>query len=99
MLDARASRPHQVEPAAARRQSMLVAGAGASAAALAFTAAIGLPFVASRAFAFSPPAGGGLDAFIALSQQLTGRASLDATLASRIYGAFVSHVASRRANA
>jgi fructose 5-dehydrogenase small subunit len=51
-------------------------------------------------FAFTPPAGGGLDAFTALSRQLTGRASLDATLASRIYdalskadSAFVSDVA------
>jgi hypothetical protein len=73
-------------------------GAGAGAAALAFTAAIGLPLTAQAAFA--PPAGGGLDAFTALSQQLTGRARLDAMLASRIYdalskadSAFVSDVA------
>lgn len=102
MTDARASRPHEVEPATARRQFLL--GAGASAAALTVTAAIGLPFAASRAFAFSPPAGGGLDAFTALSQQLTGRTTLDATLASRIYdalskadSAFVSHVAALNA--
>ncbi|MGN6669053.1 MAG: sugar dehydrogenase complex small subunit [Trinickia sp.] len=97
MTDARASRPLE-QPAAARRQFVL--GAGASAAALAVTAATGLPFVSSRAFAFSPPGGGGLDAFIALSRQLTGRPALDATLAARIYdalsksdSAFVSQVA------
>lgn len=98
MTDARTSRPHEVAPAAARRQFLL--GACASAATLAFAAAIGLPLTAPRAFAFAPPAGGGLDAFTALSQQLTGRASLDATLASRIYEAlakadtaFVANVA------
>ncbi|RDU95098.1 sugar dehydrogenase complex small subunit [Trinickia dinghuensis] len=98
MTDARTGRPREAEAAAARRQFLL--GAGASAAALAFTAAIGLPLTASRAFAFAPPAGGGLDAFTALSQQLTGRPTLDAMLASRIYdglskadSAFVSNVA------
>ena len=98
MTDARATRPDEVAPVAARRHFVL--GTGISAAALAFAGAIGLPFAASRAFAFSPPAGGGLDAFTALSQQLTGRATLDPVLASRIYdallktdSAFVSDVA------
>jgi hypothetical protein len=75
-------------------------GACASAATLAVAATIGLPLTTQDAFAFTPPAGGGLDAFAALSRQLTGRASLDATLASRIYdalskadSAFVSDVA------
>jgi hypothetical protein len=75
-------------------------GACASAATLAFTAAIGLPLTTQGALAFAPPPGGGLDAFTALSQQLTGRVALDATLASRIYdalskadSAFVSDVA------
>lgn len=98
MTDARTGRPHEVQPATTRRQFLLSTGAGA--AALALTATIGLSFSASQAFAFTPPAGGGLDAFTALSQQLTGRTHLDAALASRIYGAltqadsaFVSDVA------
>ncbi|WP_206957179.1 sugar dehydrogenase complex small subunit [Trinickia acidisoli] len=102
MTDARTSQPREREPASARRQFLV--GAGASAAALAFTAAIGLPFTVRCAFAFAPPAGGGLDAFTALSQQLTGRTSLNATLASRIYdalskadSAFVSNVAALNA--
>ena len=102
MTDARTSRSYEAQPAAARRQFLL--GAGASAAALGFSAAVGLPFAASRAFAFAPPAGGGLDAFATLSQQLTGRPALDATLASRIYdalsksdSAFVSNVAALNA--
>jgi hypothetical protein len=95
MRDARTSEP---QPAAARRHFLL--SAGASAVALAFTAAVGLPFTLSNAFAFAPPAGGGLDAFTALTKQLTGRSTLDATLASRIYSAlsksdsaFVANVA------
>lgn len=102
MTDARTSRPHEVKPASTRRQLLL--GACAGAATLAFTAAIGLPFTAPRALAFAPPAGGGLDAFTALSLQLTGRTSLDAALASRIYdalskadSAFVSDVAALNA--
>lgn len=96
MTDARSNRPYEVKPAAARRHFLV--GAGASAAA--FAAAAALPFAATRAFAFSPPAGGGLDAFTALTQQLTGRPTLDPTLASRIYNAlaqsdsaFVANVA------
>lgn len=98
MTDARTRRPHEVQPASTRRAFVL--GACASAATLAFTATIGLSITTRGAFAFMPPAGGGLDAFTALSRQLTGRASLDATLASRIYdalskanSAFVSDVA------
>ncbi|MGN6082935.1 sugar dehydrogenase complex small subunit [Trinickia sp.] len=98
MTDARTGRPCEARPGAARRQFLL--SAGASAAATAFVSAFGLPLAISRAFAFSPPAGSGLDAFTALTQQLTGRALLDPSLASRIYdalsqsdSAFVSHVA------
>ncbi|MGN6231176.1 MAG: sugar dehydrogenase complex small subunit [Trinickia sp.] len=102
MTDARTSRPREAAPAAARRRFVL--GAGASAAALGFSAAIGLPLAASPAWAFAPPAGGGLDAFTALSRQLTGRPALDATLSSRIYdalsksdSAFVANVAALNA--
>lgn len=98
MTDARTGRPYEVRPAFPRRRWLL--GACASAAAWTFA----LPLTASSAIAFEPPAGGGLDAFTALSRQLTGRASLDATLASRIYGAlakadsaFVSDVAALNA--
>lgn len=86
MTNARNSRSRSAQPASARR--LFLQGACAQAAMLAFGAAIGLPLTASRALAaFTPPAGGGLDAFTALSQQLTGRASLDTALASRIYDA------------
>lgn len=85
MTHARIRRPRNVLPASSRREFVL--GASACAAALAVTATIGLPFASQRAYAFTPPAGGGLDAFTALSRQLTGRAALDATLASRIYDA------------
>ena len=85
MTDARPGRLHEAQPVAARRHFLL--SAGASAAALAFMTAIGLPFATRRAFALSPPAGGGLDAFTALTKQLTGRTTLDATLGSRLYNA------------
>jgi len=96
MKNVRNGRPCDAEPASARRAFLL----DAAALALTVTAAIGLPFAAQRAFAFTPPEGGGLDAFTALSRQLTGRPSLDSDLASRIYdalskadSAFVSDVA------
>ncbi len=96
--DARESRQGALPPAAARRQFVL--GACASATALSFAAIVGAPFGTASAFAFEPPAGGGLNAFIALSQQLTGRTSLDSTLGKRIYdalaqsdGAFPQNVA------
>lgn len=85
MTDARTSRPHEALAAAARRDFLL--NVGASAVALALAGTVGLPLTMSSAFAFAPPAGGGLDAFTALTKQLTGRATLDATLASRIYNA------------
>ncbi|PMS37256.1 D-sorbitol dehydrogenase-like protein [Trinickia symbiotica] len=84
--DARENRPSEVPAAFARREFVL--GACASAAALSFAATLGLPIGTASAFAFEPPAGGGLNAFVALSQQLTGRASLNATLGKRIYEAF-----------
>lgn len=62
-------------------------GACAMAAALAFTAAggRGLNWIAP-AFA-DVPAGGGLDAFLALSQRLTGHTSFDPVLSKRVYDA------------
>ncbi|HZZ11339.1 MAG TPA: sugar dehydrogenase complex small subunit [Paraburkholderia sp.] len=66
-----------------------VLGACAAAAALAF-AGVGRRFSwIAPAFADTLPAGGGLDAFLALSQRLTGRSSFDTTLAQRVYGALV----------
>lgn len=70
-------------PAFARRH--LILGACASAAALALGGNLAWPL--GGAHAFEPSAGGGFDAFVALSQQLTGRAGLDPTLARRIYDA------------
>jgi fructose 5-dehydrogenase small subunit len=86
------------KPAPARRRFVL--GACASAAALSFAGALGVRFGTQPALAFAPPAGGGFDAFIALSQQLTGRTAFDATLGKRIYdalakadGGFVANIA------
>jgi fructose 5-dehydrogenase small subunit len=88
MTDAQADKARETARSAVSRRQFVL-GAGASAAALAFGAAasIGLPFGASPAFAFTPPAGGGLDAFLALSQQLTGRTSFDPILGKRVYDA------------
>jgi hypothetical protein len=64
-----------------------VLGACAAAAALAFAGA-GRPLSwIAPAFADAPPAGGGLDAFLALSQRLTGRSGFDAVLGKRVYDA------------
>lgn len=64
-----------------------VLGACAAAAALAF-AGPGRSFSwIAPAFADTPPAGGGLDAFLALSQRLTGRTGFDAVLGKRVYEA------------
>lgn len=61
-------------------------GACATAAALAFAGA-GQPLSwIAPAFA-DAPAGGGLDAFLALSQRLTGRSGFDAVLGKRVYDA------------
>ncbi|TAL99659.1 MAG: sorbitol dehydrogenase [Paraburkholderia sp.] len=72
-----------------RRQ--FVIGACAAAAALAFTMAGrgGLPFGIDRVFA-AQPGDGGYDAFIVLSQHLTGRTSYDQLLAQRVYAALAS---------
>ncbi|MGF6753194.1 sugar dehydrogenase complex small subunit [Paraburkholderia sp. GAS42] len=75
-------------PQSARRRA-LVLGAFAGAAVLAFTTAgrLGLPYglsAISPAFA-DAPRGGGLDAFLALSQHLTGRTSFDPVLGRRVY--------------
>jgi hypothetical protein len=64
-----------------------VLGACAAAAALAFAGA-GRPLSwIAPAFADAPPAGGGLDAFLALSQRLTGRSGFDTVLGKRVYDA------------
>jgi hypothetical protein len=64
-----------------------VLGACATAAALAFAGAgRSLSWIAP-AFADAAPAGGGLDAFLALSQRLTGHTGFDAVLGKRVYDA------------
>lgn len=70
-----------------RRRWLL--GACAAAAALAFTS-VGRfnPLGIAPAFA-DAPAGGGLDAFLALSQHLTARTSFDPVLGKRVYAALV----------
>jgi hypothetical protein len=80
-----------------------VLGACAAAAALAFGGASrSLRWFSwiSPALADAPPAGGGLDAFLVLSQRLTGRTGFDAVLGQRVYsalgrsdGQFTQHVA------
>jgi hypothetical protein len=72
-----------------------VLGTCAAAVALAFAGAgrsfwsfRSFPWIAP-AFADAPPAGGGLDAFLALSQRLTGRTGFDPVLGQRVYGALV----------
>lgn len=65
-----------------------VLGTCAAAAALAFAGASRpFPWIAP-AYA-DAPAGGGLDAFLALSQRLTGRAGFDTLLGKRVYDALV----------
>lgn len=81
MTLARENRRGAKPPAFARRHFVL--GACASAAALSLGGSLAWPPGDARAF--EPPAGGGLEAFVALSQQLTGRTALDSTLARRIY--------------
>jgi hypothetical protein len=77
-------------PLSAKRRAWVL-GACAGAAALAFTTAgrftqpFGMPGI-SPAFA-DAPAGGGLDAFLALSQHLTGRRSFDPVLGQRVHDA------------
>ncbi|MGF6773848.1 hypothetical protein P3T18_006362 [Paraburkholderia sp. GAS199] len=64
-----------------------VLGFCATAAALAFGGAgRSLSWIAP-ALADTPPAGGGLDAFLALSQRLTGRTGFDTVLGKRAYEA------------
>ena len=87
MTDARESRRGNAPVAFARRT--VVFGACASASALPIVALLGLPFGSPSAFAFSPPAGGGFDAFVALSRELSGRAQLDLALGKRIYEALI----------
>jgi fructose 5-dehydrogenase small subunit len=76
--------------------SVIPAGASSTASSAApNSTAIGAPDTASDTAARAtpahadtePPAGGGLDAFVALSQKLTGRASFNPVLAKRAYDA------------
>src|ERR1700687_3396661 len=97
MTDVPADEVHEIAESSAssassttRRQFMLAACASAAARAFAAAAGFGAPFGLSPAFAYAPPAGGGLDAFLALSQQLTGRTSFDATLGKRVYDALAT---------
>jgi hypothetical protein len=69
---------------ASRRAWLL--GACATAAALAFAGAGRSLSWITPAFA-DAPAGGGLDAFLALSQKLTGRTDFDPVLGKRVYAA------------
>lgn len=87
MTDARESRCDDVGPAFARRRFML--GACASTMAASIAAMIGLPLGSFAAAGYTPPAGGGFDAFVALSQHLTGRPSVEPVLGRRIYEALV----------
>ncbi|MBC8723316.1 sugar dehydrogenase complex small subunit [Paraburkholderia sp. 31.1] len=64
-----------------------VLGSCATAAALAFAGASRSLSWIAPAFADTRPAGGGLDAFLALSQHLTGRSSFDTVLGQRVYDA------------
>jgi fructose 5-dehydrogenase small subunit len=66
-----------------------VLGACATAAALAFAGGGRSVSWIVPAFADAPPAGGGIDAFLALSQRLTGRSSFDTLLGQRVYDALV----------
>jgi fructose 5-dehydrogenase small subunit len=82
--------PYELPPAAAvgapgRRRFVTLACAGALAVIAAARA--GSPFGQGRAFAAAPAAGSGYDAFIELSQRLTGRTSFDAVLGQRVHAA------------
>ena len=87
MSDARKGRRGNAPAAFARRTFVL--GTCASAGVLSIATMLSLPFGTASAFAFSPPAGGGLDAFVALSRELSGRNQLDAVLGKRIYEALL----------
>ncbi|NML31579.1 sugar dehydrogenase complex small subunit [Paraburkholderia antibiotica] len=71
-----------------------VLGSCAVAATLAFVGAGRSPSWLGSAFAADAPAAGGLDAFLALSQHLTGRSSFDTVLGKRAYAA-LSHADSQ----
>lgn len=88
--DEHAARRDMTHVHSAGRRTWLL-GACAAAAALAFSSVgrLGASFGISPALADSP-AGGGLDAFLALSQHLTARTSFDPVLSKRVYDA-LSH--------
>ncbi|MFT4069812.1 sugar dehydrogenase complex small subunit [Paraburkholderia sp.] len=77
--------PQSFSFSASRRAWVL--GSCAAAAALAFAGASRPLSWVAPAFADAPPAGGGLDAFLALSQRLTGHNGFDAVLGQRVYDA------------
>ncbi|MCC8396758.1 sorbitol dehydrogenase family protein [Paraburkholderia sp. MMS20-SJTR3] len=70
---------------AARRTWLL--GSCAAAAALAFAGVSRAPLLTSAFAADAAPAAAGLDAFLALSQHLTGRSEFDPLLGQRVYAA------------
>ncbi|MBN3846738.1 MULTISPECIES: sugar dehydrogenase complex small subunit [Burkholderiaceae] len=79
-------------PSSAGRRTWVL-GSCAAAAALAFAGAnrslswIAPAFADAASAAAAPSAGGGLDAFLALSRHLTGRSGFDAVLGQRVYDA------------
>lgn len=87
MTDVPEQGPRDAVTLSVSRRAMLV-GACASAAALAFTSAgrSGSPFALPLAFG-DTPAPGNYDAFVVLSQHLTGRARFDPVLGKRIFAA------------
>ncbi len=89
MTDVRENDAPSAPRSAGRRAWVLGACAGAAALAFATAGRFGVP---SRTFGISPafadaPAGGGLDAFLSLSQRLSGRSSFDPVLGRRVYEA------------
>jgi hypothetical protein len=82
-----ATRFTSLSPSFSASRRAWVLGTCAAAAALAFAGASRSLAWIAPAFADTPPAGGGLDAFLVLSQHLTGRSSFDAALGKRVYDA------------
>jgi hypothetical protein len=81
--------PHDLPAAFGRpgRRRFVTLACAAALAAFAAAGRSGAPFGMGRAFAASPAASSGYDAFIKLSQRLTGRASFDSVLSQRVYAA------------
>lgn len=81
--------PHELCAAVGRPGRRRFVTLTCAAALLAFAAAgrSGAPLGIGRAFAAAPAADSGYDAFIKLSQRLTGRTSFDTVLGQRVYAA------------